>query len=241
MANFNTHFAAAAVVSGIAATLCLRIEEFSSNDVLICFAAGILGGILPDADSDNSTAIRIVFNAIALLLCAGFVIGCSRQYPVTDALLVTAAIFITVRFGAAWLFAKLTVHRGVFHSLTAVALSSLLAIWLAHHQFAYDALHSWAIGAFLGGGYLLHLVLDECYSVDLMNNKIKRSFGTALKIAGNARSTVLALAALALLSISAPTPAPFHTVLRNNVPSWTQLQAAATIKLAHLKRLVDVN
>jgi hypothetical protein len=33
----------------------------------------------------------------------------------------------------------------------------------------------------VGIGYLTHLVLDEFYSVDLFNRKIKRSFGTALK------------------------------------------------------------
>ncbi len=31
-------------------------------------------------------------------------------------------------------------------------------------------------------GYIVHLVLDEIYSVDLKNRKIKKSFGTALKL-----------------------------------------------------------
>jgi hypothetical protein len=45
-----------------------------------------------------------------------------------------------------------------------------------------------AILALLSGGFvffggLIHLILDEIYSVDLSNIRIKRSFGTALKIA----------------------------------------------------------
>ena len=31
-------------------------------------------------------------------------------------------------------------------------------------------------------GYLMHLVLDEAYSVDFNNKRIKRSFGTALSL-----------------------------------------------------------
>lgn len=241
MANFNTHLAAAAVCSGIAATLCLRIDGFSNNDIIICFAAGVLGGILPDADSDKSTAIKIVFNVIALILCAGFVMGCSTRYPVIEALLVTTAIYVGVRYGAAAIFSKFTVHRGLLHSLTAVVLSSLITIWLAYYMFDYDALHAWVIGAFLGGGYLLHLILDECYSVDLVNNKIKRSFGSALKIGGKARSTVIALAAVTVLGFYSPTPAPFHAMLRDQLPDWTQIQTTANVKIAQWKRFVMVN
>ena len=241
MANFNTHLAAATALSGIAATLCLRMDEFSNNDIIICFAAGVLGGILPDADSDKSTAIKIVFNVIALILCAGFVMGCSARYPVGEALFVTAAIYLGVRFGAAAALSNITVHRGLFHSLTAVALSSLITIWLAYHKFDYDALHAWVIGAFLGSGYLLHLILDECYSVDLVNNKIKRSFGSALKIGGRARSTVFALAAVTALSFYSPTPAPFQAMLREHLPEWNQIHTTANLKIAQWKQLVLVN
>jgi hypothetical protein len=34
---------------------------------------------------------------------------------------------------------------------------------------------------FVGVGYLVHLILDELYSVDLMGRRMKKSFGTALK------------------------------------------------------------
>jgi hypothetical protein len=35
---------------------------------------------------------------------------------------------------------------------------------------------------FMFSGFILHLLLDELYSVDFMNRRIKRSFGTALKV-----------------------------------------------------------
>ena len=33
-----------------------------------------------------------------------------------------------------------------------------------------------------GHRFIIHLLLDELYSVDFMNRRIKRSFGTALKL-----------------------------------------------------------
>ena len=41
---------------------------------------------------------------------------------------------------------------------------------------------AWLSGGFVFLGGLIHLLLDEIYSVDLRNIKIKRSFGTALKL-----------------------------------------------------------
>jgi hypothetical protein len=40
---------------------------------------------------------------------------------------------------------------------------------------------AWMAGCFICLGYLIHLSLDEIYSVDLRGIRIKKSFGTALK------------------------------------------------------------
>jgi hypothetical protein len=40
---------------------------------------------------------------------------------------------------------------------------------------------AWLAGAFMFAGYITHLTLDEIYSVDVMDTRIKASFGTALK------------------------------------------------------------
>ena len=41
---------------------------------------------------------------------------------------------------------------------------------------------SWLGGIFMFAGYLVHLTLDEMYSVDVMDVRVKASFGTALKL-----------------------------------------------------------
>ena len=41
---------------------------------------------------------------------------------------------------------------------------------------------AWLAGGFMMVGYLVHLVLDEIYSVDVMDVRVKSSFGTAVKL-----------------------------------------------------------
>ncbi len=75
----------------------------------------------------------------------------------------------------------MTVHRGVIHSVPYMAILGLALTYLS-----YDILHlpltvSWFYGLFLFGGAMVHLALDELYSVNLSNMKMKRSSGTAMK------------------------------------------------------------
>lgn len=228
MANFHTHLTIATVTSGFAALLCLRVNEITNEDALSYFAAGVVGGILPDVDSDNSTAIKLIFNVIAIAACGTFILGCSTRFSVYHALLIVVSIYSLIRFGAATLFSKLTVHRGMLHSLIAAVLSGFITTSVAHHNFAYDALHAWLLGMFMCGGYILHLILDELYSVDLLNKKIKRSFGSALKIGGNFKSSAVALSLAALLYSQGPSSDPIKLFLSRHVPSWTTTQTVAS-------------
>ncbi len=71
-------------------------------------------------------------------------------------------------------FERLTVHRGLFHSLPALLVATgLLALWTEGYMRLVLAL------AFFVGG-LSHLILDEIFSVDWEGRRLKRSFGTAL-------------------------------------------------------------
>jgi hypothetical protein len=60
------------------------------------------------------------------------------------------------------------------------------------------------------GGYLVHLGLDELYSVDVHNRRLKKSWGTALKLYDYhhpRNSAIMAAAVLALL-LASPSPRP---------------------------------
>jgi hypothetical protein len=49
-------------------------------------------------------------------------------------------------------------------------------------MFGYHEGVAWLAGGFLFIGYITHLILDEMYSVDVFDTRIKSSFGSALKL-----------------------------------------------------------
>jgi hypothetical protein len=56
-------------------------------------------------------------------------------------------------------------------------------------------------------GYIVHLVLDEIYSVDVYNERIKASFGTALKLYDGhapAASVAMLVAAVGVFLLTPP-------------------------------------
>jgi len=119
------------------------------------------------------------------------------------------AIFIGVRYILLSVFKSLTVHRGIFHSLLAAVFFTLLTINISIHLFQQALLFSWLNGLFIGLGFVIHLLLDEVYSVDLSNIRIKRSFGTAFKLysyKNGYTSTLMLICTLALYSLIPSVP-----------------------------------
>jgi hypothetical protein len=70
---------------------------------------------------------------------------------------------------------------------------------------------AWLAGGFMFVGYLVHLTLDEMYSVDVMDTRIKASFGTAMKLwDGKHPGHSIAMAAAAAVALYlAPSPMAF--------------------------------
>ncbi len=181
MANFRTHLAVAAVASTGVAGILAGLGTVSFTQAGGLAALGLFGGILPDIDSDNSSAIKIVFN-----LMAGFfsILAFLMTYWSFDIIVTGIACvisFVVVRYPVRWIFAKFTVHRGVFHSILAAAMMGLLFTVAADIMLVAGEILSWYIGSFVTLGYLVHLLLDEFYSVDFSNARIKKSFGSAIK------------------------------------------------------------
>ena len=76
-------------------------------------------------------------------------------------------------------------------------------------------------------GYLTHLCLDEAASVDLLGNRVRRSFGTALKPFSVASpwASLAMLAGVLLLAITAPTADPILEAVRSEGISVESLAA----------------
>lgn len=180
MADFNTHMVAAAVVSGIGATVLMMTHTFSPQLLLTYFILGVVGGMLPDIDSDSSIPVRWTFNVLGVMAGFFLVLYLGVHYSLIELVLLWSASFILIRYGIFSLFTQFTVHRGLIHSIPAALFFSLGTVVLAVRVLEVAVLQAWLCGAFIFLGFLTHLILDELYSVDLMGISVKRSFGTAL-------------------------------------------------------------
>jgi hypothetical protein len=182
MANFNTHFAVSAVGSGMLATLCLQIGFVGTQDALLLACAGVVGGILPDIDLHYSYPSRILFSLLGIMMSFLWVFTAKNQMGILQLWGAGLGIYLFVRFPLWTLFQRFSVHRGAIHSINAALLFSLGSAALSHHLFEKSDFTAWLLALFIFLGFILHLVLDEIYSVDFMGHRLKRSFGTALKL-----------------------------------------------------------
>src|SRR5262249_50646196 len=87
-----------------------------------------------------------------------------------------------------------------------------------YHLFGLATVTSWLIGCFVALGYMIHLLLDEIYSVDITGARIKKSFGTALKFASIEEfktSVGLGIATVAVFFLATPTLGDFEHAFGN--------------------------
>ena len=216
MADFNTHLLGAAAVSGLAATVLVMTGMFPHQAVIGYFVLGVIGGLLPDLDSPTSIPIRIAFAVVAVV--AGFLVVFTfgRRYSLVELVILWFGCFLFIRYGLFNLFDRVTAHRGLIHSIPAGIGFGLLAILLAFYVFKASATHAWLCGTFVTLGFIVHLLLDEFYSVDLSGRKLlKSSFGTALSLGSLSQpvgTAALYLAVVALFLLC-PSPRPFTELM----------------------------
>ncbi|MEO6808882.1 MAG: metal-dependent hydrolase, partial [Isosphaeraceae bacterium] len=140
-----------------------------------------LGGLLPDLDSDTGVELKGFTGLLGVLAAVAVWQGVEQHKPETPFelhLLVTIGCFILVRHGLRRVMSRLTVHRGISHSLPACAVWGILTYLNYPSPFHLIRL-TMAVAVILG--FLSHLLLDEVCSVDLRGIRVNRAFGTALK------------------------------------------------------------
>ena len=209
MANFNMHFMVASGASAVVSGTLLSMEVVSPEQAVYAFALGTLGGLLPDVDSSHSTSIKVGFNVLSLLMTIMFIFAKSSTYSLIEMFIVAGLLFTGIRYLLLDKFRKISKHRGMFHSIPVAFIWGILVAILMHYFFGLNSLVSWVYGFMVTMGYFVHLILDETYSVDLRNKRMKKSFGTALKWGKFKKTsdkihTVVIYATIPLLMIIAP-------------------------------------
>lgn len=150
--------------------------------------AGVLtwvAGMLPDVDSDSGKPVREVFGLLAAVTPFAMM-GHLLQWGGNSegAMLLAICVYGAIRYGGSALLSRLSVHRGMFHSIPAMLIAADLA-FLAYKSDSNITKLLMAVGVALG--FFSHLLLDEIYAVEWSGVRIKlnKFAGSAIKLAGN--------------------------------------------------------
>ena len=225
MANFTTHIGVGTVVSGALATLTLAADVVAPENLVAVTMAGVLGSVLPDIDLKDSRPSRAMFAGLAVFFSFAVLFTFATRYSIAEMLILWLGTLTFVRYGLHAVFHHVSVHRGIWHSILAGVFSAVATAVVFKHLLGRHDGVSWLAAGFMFVGFLTHLVLDELYSVDVMDTRIKSSFGTALKLA-DARhpghSAVMAIAAALAFYAAPPTDTFVATVASRGL--WAELQ-----------------
>lgn len=208
MANFTTHIAVGTVVSGALATLTLAADVVAPENLVAVTLAGVLGSVLPDIDLKDSRASKTMFAGLGIFFSFAALFNAATKFSIAELWIIWLGTLVLVRYGLHYVFHRTSVHRGIWHSLIAGVFSSVATALVFFYVLKKPEGVAWLAAGFMMIGYITHLVLDEMYSVDVMDTRIKASFGTALKVFDRrypAASLAMTAAAAAAIYIAPPT------------------------------------
>jgi hypothetical protein len=210
MANYKTHrnigIASAAISTTVAVSSITVLSTFLSNlnynistdinvfTISLMMIFGVIGSIFPDIDLKTSIPSKFM-RLILVLVLAIFSFSIMNQQetylmsiiPLEQNLILPTFIVtsLLIPYVVIYFLENIMVHRGIVHSIPFGLLSAIVLIEginIVNNSFDIMSLNSFLIGLLFFTGFITHLVLDEMYSVNLLGAKLKKSFGTALKI-----------------------------------------------------------
>lgn len=215
MPGFTTHVTASATL-GVGA----GIAGYSAGLPLTTCAVGAglctIGGMLPDLDGDTGVPMRETVHLVAAVVPV-LVLGSLQAAGLDRESIVLALVgmYVLIRFGLGEWFKRVTVHRGMWHSIPAALNIGLIALLICSGEEILP--RAFKAGAVMIG-FLSHLVLDEFASIDLFRLRVKESSGTALKLWTSHHwwPNVLTYGLLGVLLFSASR----HPVIRDGSMAW---------------------
>lgn len=182
MAGFRMHITVSGITGAAVGAAAVTPLGYPPETAVLAAALTTVGGMLPDLDSDSGVPVRELFSLAAAIVPLVF-LPRLIQMGLTREGVLAALIFgyVLVRYWARAVFKRLTVHRGMFHSLPALLIAGL-AVYLGYHSDHRPTRVLLALGVM--AGFLSHLVLDELYSVDLRGLKVRlnKFAGSAVKL-----------------------------------------------------------
>ena len=225
MANFPTHIAIGTLVAGTMATLTLAVDAVAPENLVAVTLAGVLGSVLPDIDLKESRPARAMFSGLAVFFAFAVLFSVAGQYSVAEMLVLYAGTLVAVRYGAKYVFFKFSYHRGIWHSILAAVFVSFATAAAYYYVLRRPDAVAWLAAGFMFVGYMTHLILDEIYSVDVMDTRLKQSFGTAIKLVDrNHWGHTGAMAVATVLALLVTPPSSLFVKNISSQSMWASLQ-----------------
>ena len=184
MPGFRVHITGSSIVGAGYGLAAWQVGDMHPATCALGGGLCAVAGMMPDLDSGPGIPLRECV-AFAAAVVPIMMIHRFQHFgmPLEAIILCGAALYLAIRFGAAWVLKNYSIHRGMFHSLPAAAIAGQVT-FLAFA--AEEPLRRYFVSSAVVLGFLTHLVLDEIWSVQLgmFGPKFKKSFGTALKFHG---------------------------------------------------------
>jgi membrane-bound metal-dependent hydrolase YbcI (DUF457 family) len=181
MAGFKTHITVSTLAGAGYGAAAYAFYDLPGPACILAGGLCSVSGMLPDIDSGPGRPLRESL-AFAAAVVSTMLVDRFQQFgwSMESIILAGAFVYLLVRFGVAELVKRYTDHRGMFHSIPAAIIFGELAYLLAAGDLRLRLYK--AGGVVLG--YMIHLVLDEMYSVYYVRGRmhVKKSFGTAIKL-----------------------------------------------------------
>ena len=239
MAAYREHITVSGTLGIAYAFSAVFALGFSITQATIAAILTWIAGMLPDMDSQSGKPVRELFGVTAALAPL-LLLQHTNELGISDdrAMLFSLLLYGGVRYGGAAVLGKLTVHRGMFHSIPALVIAAE-ATFLSYHSPEIRVRLLMAMGVALG--FMSHLVLDEMYSVqwDGVRVKLSKSAGSAVKFFGrDALPNGMALGLMMFLTYASLTSAG---ILKNPSAETApeMLQLSETLDDAPAFRMAD--
>jgi len=206
MASFAQHVNTAVVISGITIAPLYSSSLIDINQSLALLFFGMIGGILPDIDLENSKPIQITSSILSIFIPLLAILTLLQSLSISKMLFIWFLSSILLHFFIFKILLHFTIHRGVIHSIPMGLLFAHCITIVFYNILGFEELFSLLCGLFLFIGFIIHLLLDEIVSLNAFGMSFKKSLGSALKFydKNNIIGSVLLYISIIILQIIYP-------------------------------------
>lgn len=181
MGNYRQHLTLSSAVGVLyaAGTFALAGLHWVYGVVAAFLAA--MSGLLPDLDHPLGVEVRGLTSTLGMISALAIWRRMSVDHPEVTFevhICIVVCVYYGIRHGAKQILGRVMVHRGISHSFPTCAVWGSLAYLYYPSE---NQLVRMTMAAAVMAGFLSHLILDECFSVDIANHRVNRAFGTAMK------------------------------------------------------------